>query len=273
MVKFEMGEFTKGIPFLKIGNGPKKAVLFRETEELTRSFVKAPKGVVQQYSLLLPKEYTVYVMGYNPIMPLDETPITIVDRLAPFIRQYIGKAAVIGISYGGPNAICFCARYPDLVSNLILIVTAHKISDQSGKIFVEKAIQLAEKSDHYALAQHLITLASNPLLRWLQQILLKKNRHSLALTNNPLSTICIAYKAAFLNMVDEIKAMLPQIQVPAFVFGGTKDLAFGEKEFRETASLIPNGKVILFEGAGHLVPFEKYFQFRRKLHEILKSLD
>ena len=134
MTKFEIGDFEKQLSYLKIGNGSKIAVVFPETAELMCSFLKDPEKTVSLYSMLLPIEYTVYVIGYNPEMPPDETPFTIIDRAAPFIKKYLGKAVIVGISYGGPNAICFAGKYPELVSKLLLIVSAYKVSEDRKSV-------------------------------------------------------------------------------------------------------------------------------------------
>jgi pimeloyl-ACP methyl ester carboxylesterase len=269
MVRYEIGNYESKFSYLKIGEGSKKAVVFPETAELTCSFIKDPLKTVKLYSMLLPKEFTVYVIGYNPEMPPEETPFTIVDRAAPFIKNKVGKAVIVGISYGGPNAICFAGKYPELVSRLLLIVSAYKVSETSGKKFILDAIERGQKGDKYGLAQQMNTLASFCLLRAVQKYITKRNKSSIEKNFNPPSTLVTAYTAAFINLTAEIKAMLPKIQAPTYIFGGTKDICFSEQDFRETAELIPNGHAVIFENAGHLVAVEKYFKFKKQFTKII----
>jgi len=49
------------------------------------------------------------------------------------------------------------------------------------------------------------------------------------------------------------KNRLVEINVPTLVIAGDNDFYFPEELYRETAAAIPNAKLILYEGVGHMV--------------------
>jgi len=56
----------------------------------------------------------------------------------------------------------------------------------------------------------------------------------------------------------DFKERLAEIKVPTLVIGGSEDYFY---PIRETAAGIPNAKLVLYEGFGHSVIFERNRQF------------
>jgi pimeloyl-ACP methyl ester carboxylesterase len=56
----------------------------------------------------------------------------------------------------------------------------------------------------------------------------------------------------------DFKNRLAEIKVPTLVIAGDNDYYFSEQLYRETATSIPNAKLILYEG-GHHADFGKQF--------------
>src|SRR4051812_24339019 len=72
-----------------------------------------------------------------------------------------------------------------------------------------------------------------------------------------LKTILRAYKGLFSADFARNADFARRIRVPTLVIGGTADQFFGPAVFEETASLIPQATVKLFEGETHMVPIER----------------
>jgi pimeloyl-ACP methyl ester carboxylesterase len=68
------------------------------------------------------------------------------DQLAAILRAHnIGPANIAGISLGGLIAQDFAARYPDLVSRLVLIDTTPRYTDEMRATWVQRAAAARDK--------------------------------------------------------------------------------------------------------------------------------
>jgi len=60
-------------------------------------------------------------------------------------------------------------------------------------------------------------------------------------------------------MVHNTKNRLAEIKMPTLVIGGYKDYYCPVELLRETADGIPNAKLVLYEGKGHMAAMGKKF--------------
>jgi len=84
-----------------------------------------------------------------------------------------------------------------------------------------------------------------------------KDRGRLASELKDLTTILRAYKGLFAEDFARNADFARCIRVPTLVIGGTADQFFGPAVFEETAALIPQATVKLFEGETHMLPIER----------------
>ncbi len=264
----ESGFFHDKIPYLKTWteHSTQNLVVFPHTAELIQSVYTNPQESAVLFRKFIPDIYTIYVLGYDRNLPLEHTSEQIADEFAQIIQEHIGPADIMAISYGGFIGIPFAARYPDLVKKLLLMVTAHS-SSESGLNLARDLVRLAETGDRYTLDQKFNGLISNVFLRTVVKFLTWMQRKKINPDLNPLSTLIHAYK----HMIDTFKhrkKYLPQIQAPTLVIGANKDHFFSEEKYRETAELIPNSQVIIFN-SGHMVPIEKMSKVRKAISDFL----
>jgi pimeloyl-ACP methyl ester carboxylesterase len=66
--------------------------------------------------------------------------------------------------------------------------------------------------------------------------------------------------------------LLPTIDVPALVVGGTEDTLTPPDELRELARAIPGGRLELVEGCGHVCAYERPAAFNHVAGELLNGL-
>jgi pimeloyl-ACP methyl ester carboxylesterase len=269
MIEYETGFYLEEVPYIKFGKGSKKIVIFPQTGDLTCSLSKDPEEKVKLFSKLLPQNYTIYVLGYDPEMKEGTTGESISDQFAQVVKNKIGPATIIGISYGGQIAILFAAKYPELTSKLILIVSAYALSQDGGVPFCQNVIKTAEEGNHLQITKIMDNLWSVKILRGIMKLLNWFKRKKLKDIWNPLSTLIIAYRD-LLEKNGEKKQYLPQIQAPSYILGGTKDPLFSKELYQETADLIPDGHAILFENGGHMVAVEQMKIFKQKFFEVLE---
>ena len=65
------------------------------------------------------------------------------------------------------------------------------------------------------------------------------------------------------------KDYLAKVQAPSLIIGGTEDVFFDAEIYQETADLLPQGKAVIFENAGHMLAIEKLGAVRKVLWEFL----
>jgi pimeloyl-ACP methyl ester carboxylesterase len=120
MRTFETGLFLNRIPFVKTGSGPAPIVVLNGGQ----AFVRRPTPArvrrdAERIARLLPAGRSVYVLGYDPAPTADYCIGTIGRDVARILREEIGPATVMGISFGGFVAARLAADHPDLVKELI----------------------------------------------------------------------------------------------------------------------------------------------------------
>ncbi|HEU6441745.1 MAG TPA: alpha/beta hydrolase, partial [Microvirga sp.] len=147
MTTFETGTFLSRIPFVKIGSGSDPIVVLNGGQ----AFVRRPTPAraqrdARRIARLLPSHRTVYVLGYDPAPPAGYSIDMIVSDVSRILRDEIGPASIMGISFGGFVATRLAADHPDLVKDLILMVSAHRFSEQ-GRRSVDRQLEYAWQGD------------------------------------------------------------------------------------------------------------------------------
>ena len=170
----QTGMFLNRIPYLKMGNGPNNLVIIRETSELFLSVGSAPEGQYKIFKRVIPPKYTLYILGYDKNLSDSNTEETIVDDYAKILKDEIGPSVLMGMSYGGLNAITLAGKYPDLVKKLILLVSAHKASEQ-GLILAKEWMRMVRAGELFKLNMSFADLFGKWIFKILSKIMTKKN--------------------------------------------------------------------------------------------------
>lgn len=262
-------KFTDGQP-------QKYAVILPPTADLLLSVGKDPEGTVEFYRKLFPENVSLLIIGYDPLLPPDHkiewvisdfAKIFTSDQLKEIAPGFQLPVVVAGFSYGGKIAMPFAAAYPELVSELIILMSAHKLSKE-GVIFCRECIELARVNEllqlrikftelfYWKFAQ--IIAAQYEKLRW------PKIRNKL----NNGTTLVHAYEHMLANN-DQTKNILKDIRAKTLVIGASQDLLFTEEVYRQTAKLIPNGMVAILNGFGHMAPLFRARRCRRLISEYI----
>lgn len=184
------------------------------------------------------------------------------------------RAHVHGTSVGGNIALSCGIRYPERCTSLIVHGCVAK-SDVAHSLLFEACIEhsrLAGKMDR--------TLACMIAEGFVSHEFLDENPNAVdeavlpRLEGVPLET----WLAAFTAMKDANQAPgLPGCQVPTLVLTGEHarhflDLAPSGVGLRKMAELLPNGRLVLLEGAGHLVIFERPEEYSEHVVSFTRSL-
>lgn len=180
----------------------------------------------------------------------------------------IPKAIVCGLSMGGYIALRAITVYPDRFSALILSDTQCVADSPEARTKRIAAIENIKKHgvEEYAM-QSLNNLLPPETLN--AQIDLVTRIKDMILSTSR-QTLCDTLMA--LANREETCTRLSNIQVPALILVGSEDKITPLAAANRMYSQIPNAKMHVIEGAGHLPNMEKTEAFNGYVVEFLRSL-
>ena len=266
---YEWGIYKDKIPYLIRDEGAPSIIIFEPSRELLMNVTNRVDDVIKTYDMILPPDCSICVIGYDPNLPKDHSQEEIAHASAEFIQEKYRSGIVFGISYGGFISIPFAALYPELVQKMVLLVSAYAPSEE-GALLMKEFMQLIEKKNQYAAVKKFNSLIFNNFLRALSKIITWTKRKSWETGVNPSSTFINAYDQ-ILKTNGATKKYLPKIKAPTLVVGGDRDQFFSKELFKETADLIPEGKLELYHDQGHYLPIEKMKSVKAVLAEFMRS--
>jgi len=237
------GYFRSGLPFNRFGHGQRPLVIFQGL-----MFENKPQsGLVNRTYNFLGKDYTVASVLRKPGMPQGYTMGDMANDYATMIRDEFSRPVdVIGISTGGSIIQHFAAEHPDLVRRLVIHSSAHTLCDAAKAAQMEVGRLASQRKWLEAWAILLsFMLLPGPLARpqaWLAALIL-----FLAPPTDPSDLIITIEAEDQFNF----KTRLAEITAPTLVVAGERDPFYSAALFRETASGIPNARLILYPGMGH----------------------
>lgn len=250
MPHLETGLLAGRVPFVRAGSGPCEAVVFFGVNALFKRLdqVLNPARYARQVARLLPG-HRITILGYAA-STFDE----IVRDSAAAIRT--PPDVVLGISLGGIVAMRFAAAHPELVPRLVLLVTAHRFSP-AGAQRMERQIAALERGDLSTLIRGNALLFRRPWYNWLLRWKLWKEGNRIATGFRNPAAILHDYRQLFGPEFANNAARAQRITCPTLVIGGTADQLFDRLAIEETAALIPNAQLRLFEHETHMLPIER----------------
>ncbi|MGF9762803.1 alpha/beta hydrolase [Microvirga sp. 0TCS3.31] len=257
MKDFQSGLFLNKIPYVRAGSGPNPIVVLNGGQ----AFVRRPAPAralrdAKRILRLLPADRAVYILGYDPSPPADHSIDAIVADTAQILREEIGAAVVMGISFGGFVAAKLAAQHPDLVRRMILMVSAHRFSPE-GRRSIDRQIECAWRGDFEGFLDEFGLVFRRPWLNWLLRQRFRQERKRLHETMNDPAIIVRGLHAVAGEDFGRDPTRLTRIQAPTLIIGGTKDPFFDVEAMVETARLIPCSQLKLLERETHMLPVER----------------
>jgi pimeloyl-ACP methyl ester carboxylesterase len=180
-----------------------------------------------------------------------EPGISIADLAAEYaatIRMLFDEPVdVVGISTGGSIALQLAADYPELVQRLVLVSSAHRLSDHGRQTQRTIATLLRENHPRRAASLFLATTASS----WFE--------HSLLAVAGLLAPRAIVGHQdpdllAILDAEDsfDLESRLGGITVPTLITGGANDRYYSAELFGSTSRGLQHSSLTVYPGAGHI---------------------
>ena len=185
-------------------------------------------------------------------IPLDDLDLWVEDLEAVVAGTGSDQVALLGVSQGGPVAVAFAVRHPDLVSHLVLFGTyargmtrrddAHQ-ARQAGLHVDLARIAWGPGSGLFreVFARQFVPRARPEEIEWFTDQL----RLTTDATNAPL------LEGAFHDL--DVSELARQVRVPTLVMHATGDEAVPFEEGRRLAGLVPGARFVPLESRNHIL--------------------
>ena len=277
-----MGEYNEELllgkyPYARDGDSSKYVIIFPPTSDLIQSVATSRDSLIKSYRKFFPSnDYSLLILGYDRNLSSDHSSEGIAADFAQIINETNSfkpkievPAVIVGVSYGGKIAIPFAERYPEMVSKLFLIVSAHELSEK-GMVFCRECIDLARAGKKLELVLKFNELFKLQVTQYIANLWVRMNWWRNKEKLNKPDTLVNAFEY-ILNHNQDTKKYLQKIKADTLVLGAEMDLLFSEDVYRETAALIPKGIAKIIKGTGHMAPVEKETTCRREVLDFLSS--
>ena len=243
MVPVTEGQFSTGVPFLRLGQGPPLLV----ASGLTGEHVN-PTGMRRRMALAwtvpFAEHFTVYLVNRRAGLELGVTVADLADDYAGAIERDIGGPVYVhGTSTGGSVALQLAIDHPALVQRMVVAAAACRLSRQGQQVQAE-VVRLLRAGDRRRAAALLFgTLAPGPLVYPARGVgWLAANR----VEAGPDMLATLVAEETF-----DAESELGRVTAPSLVVGGTADRFYSEDLFRRTAGGIDSGEVVILPGKSH----------------------
>lgn len=179
-----------------------------------------------------------------------------------------GAAVICGLSMGGYVALELWRRHPALVRGLVLADTRAAADDDEGR---ENRMRMALKARDAGLrpiASAMLPSLLAPETATHDPDLVDRVRRMILDTPVPTLVAALAGMAARHDATRD----LPGIRTPTLVIAGEHDAITPPDTARAMADALPDARLAIVQGAGHLANLENPDAFNAALHDFLEEL-
>ncbi|HYK08818.1 MAG TPA: alpha/beta hydrolase [Candidatus Eisenbacteria bacterium] len=183
------------------------------------------------------------------------------DDYVAFVKMFLQekklkKIILVGHSFGGRIAIAFTARYPELVSKLVLVSASGIIHPLSLK---KRIIKLAVKKIKVVFRLPFLSLLYAPIRKLLYRSIGEMDYYKAG-----------ALRKTFLNVHrTSIIDILEKIPTPTLILWGENDTFTPVNDGRVMHAKIKNSKLLIIPHAGHKFPYEDPERFVKEIIEFI----
>ena len=247
------GMFSNTMACGRWGDGPKTLLLIPGGPGNDAPAGTTLKMMGRPLRPLIEHGYTLWMVTRRRGMPQGHTAEDMAADYADLIAtEFDGKVdLVVGISFGGMIGQYLAANHPDRFDHIALVGAAYTVNDQGRQLDYDWAT--ARSQGDWTKAGRLImgTMLSDSWLRWttpalgtLMGLMTRSHLH-----DQFASDVMIEADA---EVAFDTRTVLPHIETPVLLIGGDKDYYFPLPLVQETARLIPDCTLTIYEGKGHL---------------------
>ncbi len=244
------GTFSNGMGYARIGAGAQSLLWIGGPS------IGAPGGLylTMMTRMLRPfvqHGYTVWLVGLKPNLADGCTVADMAEDYASLIAEDFGGKVdvVVGDSTGGMIGFYLAARHPNAFGHIVIAVAACSMTDEANaaNLAFARLLSAGRKTDAAAALVTLMYPGIRP--KWIAQLLAwAVARVSFAAAFDPRD---VQVAAAAVNAFDA-REILSSIDVPVLLVCGDKDRWFAREVYQQTADLIPNCTLKMYEGKDHM---------------------
>lgn len=169
------------------------------------------------------------------------------DAIAVLDAEGINRAHVMGASMGGVISQIVAVLYPERVRSLVLTCTACRHHEWRRELLQSWADAVQERGMS-ALGDSALEWLIGPRLR--RRFGLWLNLLARIVLQQPPEPF-VAQVHAILDMSDELRSQLADVNVPTLVLTGSQDALTPVGDAEELAEAIPNARLQILPGAAH----------------------
>lgn len=240
-----------GMDWLHIGRGVRKMVIIPGAGDGLWTVRQSALHLAWRYRRRFWSHQLLILSRREPIQTGFGVQDYATDCLSALDRLNWGPSIWECISAGGPIGQAVAQRRPDLVSGLVLASTTHRV-DERLRLVLERWRRLVHARRWADLYWDIAALNRRPetVARYRS---LKPLLRAVPPPRNP---------QRFVELLDGLLKLdngpiLSEIACPTLVIGGTEDRIISADLQREMANMIPNSRLVLYDGYGHAAPFEQ----------------
>jgi len=252
----EKGVFSNGVPYVRFGKG----------ERILLVFSGGPGNVLPSGLMIrvfghlkhLSKSFVIYAMSRKSGLPQGYTTRDMAEDYATIIRDEFdgGPVDLMGTSYGGLIAQHLAADHPELIRRLVIAMSVYRFSEEGNELDMKSAQLLSEGKKREALKTLYPILEGGKIKKAFMKFFMGYLAPLVWSTPDNPSDLLVEGKA---EIAHNSKNRLAEIKAPTLVIGGDKDYFCPVERLRETAAGIPNAKLVLYKGKGHMSAMGKKF--------------
>jgi pimeloyl-ACP methyl ester carboxylesterase len=248
------GMFPNGMAYLRWGTGPKTLLWIPGGPGNT-----VPSGMFLSNVLLraarplVEDGYTLWVVARKQNMPKGHAMADMAEDYAGLIADEFGGKVdlVVGVSYGGVIGFHLAARYPDRFGHIALVGAAYNANEEGKTLDYDFARLRSEGRDGEASALMLRHMAPGLQVPGVARALGAVMARLMFGKTHPYFASDMMVEAEA-EMVFDAREVLPDISVPVLLVCGDADMYIPKELYEETARLIPDCTLRMYEGIGHV---------------------
>jgi pimeloyl-ACP methyl ester carboxylesterase len=245
------GVFGNGMEYMRWGGGG-KSLLYVPGGPGSAT----PSGVLggafrRKFDAYLQAGYTIWVVTRRRNMPPSHTIADMADDYARVIAEELGGRVdlVVCQSFGGMIGQYLAARHPESFRHIAMVVTGAEVSPW-GKDLDRRMAAAVAGGDASGAGSLLAEYVLPGRQAWLRELLGSAvGRRVLARSGCPAADVLTEVRA---ELAFDARAVLPTVRTPVLLLCGGRDPFFPRAVAEETAELIPDCTLIVYERWGHV---------------------
>jgi pimeloyl-ACP methyl ester carboxylesterase len=265
------GHLLDSFPYVRVGSGEKKLVVIPGFgDSMFGGWYPAPTAwALQSYFHRFTDEYTIYLISRPRSLPENYSIDDATEQYGQILDSIPTPADILGISMGGFIGQELAARYPELVEQLVITASGHRVADP-GRPTVRRWKAYADRHRWFQIRSELATELYS-YRDW--------RRYTLPPTIQMAGRFVLPRPAVPTDVSRSLTAILEydgsntldNIEADTLVVGGSNDLFFPASILRETADRIPDASVDLIDGAKHGVFDERKRRYDTAVKSFLRG--